>query len=282
MLVLYGGPGLSDYTEGLVPLLGSACSLVRYTQRGVKPSVADGPFTVDQHVEDAARVLDAMDAGRVWVLGHSWGGYLAMQLALAQQHRLAGLVLGAPWVESETAVPPRSGRHCSPAHRPRWPSRSSRSSSGQSGVRPPITEVIEAHTLLWPAYFADPALASELPPIEMSTRCFAETSESIESQQATGALERALPGLAMPVVLVHGRQDTDPDLGGRGDGCADPGRAARADRRLRPFPVAGAAGSVREAGCGVRDVLLARVTPQVVESRAWRPTTPSGSRRPPR
>ena len=71
-------------------------------------------------------------------------------------------------------------------------------------------EVIEAHTRLWPAYFADPALASELPAIEMSTRCFRETSASIESQQATGALERALPGLALPVMVVHGCQDPIP------------------------------------------------------------------------
>lgn len=210
MLVLYGGPGLSDYTEGLVPLLGSACSLVRYTQRGVKPSVADGPFTVDQHVEDAARVLDAMDAGRVWVLGHSWGGYLAMQLALAQRHRLAGLVL----VSTLGGVGDGGAAEIGPALFARTPPEvaeqveqvEQRAERGEASDH----EVIEAHTLLWPAYFADPALASELPPIEMSTRCFAETSESIESQQATGALERALPGLAMPVVLVHGRQDPIP------------------------------------------------------------------------
>jgi len=45
--------------------------LIHYQQRGLPPSSVDGPFTVEQHLADAAAVLDARDADRVVVVGHS-------------------------------------------------------------------------------------------------------------------------------------------------------------------------------------------------------------------
>ncbi len=43
-----------------------------------------------------ARVLDRLGIGRAIVVGHSWGGVLALRLALDQPQRVAGLVLLAP------------------------------------------------------------------------------------------------------------------------------------------------------------------------------------------
>ena len=89
---LDGGPGLSDYTEGLEDELADICELVRYTQRGVEPSATSGPFTVEQHVDDAVAMLDAAGWDRAWVLGHSWGGHLAMHLATSHPDRLVGVI----------------------------------------------------------------------------------------------------------------------------------------------------------------------------------------------
>ena len=80
LLVLHGGPGVNDYSEWFAEEL-AGWNTLRYTQRGVAPSVVAGPFTIERHVADAVAVLDQHGVAAATVLGHSWGGYLAMQLA---------------------------------------------------------------------------------------------------------------------------------------------------------------------------------------------------------
>jgi pimeloyl-ACP methyl ester carboxylesterase len=96
VLILHGGPGLSDYTTPLAAELDDAFRVIRFQQRGLKPSTASGPFGIDRHVADAIAVLDAASADRAYVIGHSWGGHLAMHLAARHQDRLLGLVLVDP------------------------------------------------------------------------------------------------------------------------------------------------------------------------------------------
>ena len=80
-LVLHGGPGLSDYTAPSAGELADGYTVYRYQQRGLAPSTTDGPFTVDTHVGDAVAFLDATDVARCFLIGHSWGGHLAMHMA---------------------------------------------------------------------------------------------------------------------------------------------------------------------------------------------------------
>lgn len=95
LLVLHGGPAVSDYSDWFAAELGGWEAL-RYTQRGVVPSVTDGPFTIEQHVSDALAVLDQHGVAAATVLGHSWGGHLAMHLAARAPGRVAALVLADP------------------------------------------------------------------------------------------------------------------------------------------------------------------------------------------
>src|SRR4249920_294534 len=95
-LILHGGPGLSDYTAPLAAELDDTFSVIRFQQRGLEPSTTSGPFDIDRHVADAIAVLDAAGADRAYVIGHSWGGHLAMHLAAQHQDRLLGLVAVDP------------------------------------------------------------------------------------------------------------------------------------------------------------------------------------------
>src|SRR5215831_7070952 len=92
LLVLHGGPGVNDYGDWFAGEL-AGWDALRYTKRGVAPSVTDGPFTIEQHVSDALAVLDQPRVDAATVLGHSWGGYLAMQLAAREPGRVSALVL---------------------------------------------------------------------------------------------------------------------------------------------------------------------------------------------
>lgn len=80
----------------LLPLLASSHSVIVYDQRGVGESdVTDGPYTTEQLAGDAAAVLDAIGASRAAVLGASFGGMVAQQLAVNHAPRVSVLILAA-------------------------------------------------------------------------------------------------------------------------------------------------------------------------------------------
>src|SRR5438034_6279361 len=90
-LVLHGGPGLSgEYTEPLALELADLFDTIRYQQRGQEPTTVREPYTVEAHVDDAVAVLDGLRIERAWIVGHSWGGHLAMHLRAVRAHRPRG------------------------------------------------------------------------------------------------------------------------------------------------------------------------------------------------
>jgi proline iminopeptidase len=99
LLVLHGGPGMSDYMAAADGEFGG-WRTIRYQQRGLRPSAVDGPFSAPRHVADAIAVLDALQVERAVVLGHSWSGHLALQLALASPDRAPASVPGTPMLAS--------------------------------------------------------------------------------------------------------------------------------------------------------------------------------------
>src|SRR6476469_1555184 len=95
-LLLHGGPGIgAEYLiNGVLP-----------QQRGLEPSTLEGPRDVETHVADMIAVLDGLGWDRAWLIGHAWGGHLAMHIAVAHPERVTGLIL----FETLGAVPDGGG-----------------------------------------------------------------------------------------------------------------------------------------------------------------------------
>jgi proline-specific peptidase len=99
VLVLHGGPGTGhDYLEPLSALADSGRRIVFYDQLGCGRS--DHPhdpslWSVDLFVEEVAAVRAALGLSRVHLLGQSWGGMLALEVALAKHPGLVSLVLAS-------------------------------------------------------------------------------------------------------------------------------------------------------------------------------------------
>lgn len=97
LLVLSGGPGTnSRYMRvgGALDRLAEGRPLIFFDQRGTsRSSAADGTETIDKYVEDLEAIRRAVGAGRVDILGHSFGGYLAMAYTAKYPARVRGLVL---------------------------------------------------------------------------------------------------------------------------------------------------------------------------------------------
>ncbi len=105
LLVLHGGPGMpSRYLEPLA-VLAADRPVVFFDQLGCGRSERPGDdslWTVARAVAEVEAVRRGLGLGRVHVLGHSWGGYLALahvQLAQVEEHGdVASLVLSSPLV----------------------------------------------------------------------------------------------------------------------------------------------------------------------------------------
>lgn len=99
LLVLHGGPGFPhDYLEDLAGLADAGRPVVFYDQLGCgKSDHPDDPelWVIDTFVDEVAAVREALGLDRVHLLGHSWGGWLALEYALTRPPGITGLVLAS-------------------------------------------------------------------------------------------------------------------------------------------------------------------------------------------
>jgi proline-specific peptidase len=99
LLVLHGGPGVPhDYLEELARLADGGRPVVFYDQLGCgKSEHPDDPslWVMDTFVEELSVVRQGLGLDRVHLLGHSWGGWLALQYALGRPPGLVSLVLAS-------------------------------------------------------------------------------------------------------------------------------------------------------------------------------------------
>ena len=97
MLTLHGGPGLPhESLEPLTALADGGRPVVFYDQLGCGNSTRPGDpgtWSVDLFLRELAEVRRELGLDRIHLLGHSWGGLLAMEHALSGARGLASLVL---------------------------------------------------------------------------------------------------------------------------------------------------------------------------------------------
>ncbi len=71
--------------------------LIRYHRRGIANSQrAPAGFSIEDQARDALSILDQLGVERAHVVGHSYGGVIAMQLALDAADRVRSLALLEP------------------------------------------------------------------------------------------------------------------------------------------------------------------------------------------
>ncbi|WP_309646849.1 alpha/beta hydrolase [Nocardioides sp.] len=197
VLLLHGGPGLGhEYLQPLLPEL-APWTVATFQQRGLAPSTTDGPFDLDTAVADVVDVLDAAGWDRALLVGHSWGGHLALHCASRLGDRLDGVL----------AIDPVGGvgdggladfgatlmARLDPAQRDR--------AALLSESADPVLAA-EGLALLWPAYFSTPDVAPACPPVRIDPAA----AEGLGAAMVAGlpALEASLDSIDVPLGVLMG------------------------------------------------------------------------------
>ncbi len=114
VIVLHGGPGMSScYFKNCFQFLEKNHQVVLYDQRGsgfsqIKPDL--DYYTMDKLVAELDTIRgDILKSDRIILIGHSFGGLVAMNYAMAHEKRIERMVLvspSMPWTNFKTAIRP--------------------------------------------------------------------------------------------------------------------------------------------------------------------------------
>jgi proline iminopeptidase len=99
ILVLHGGPGLNhSYFLPQMKGLGKKCKLIFFDQRATGKSSMDvdtASVNLANFIEDIDAMREAFGLGQMNLMGHSFGGLLAMEYAIKHPDHLKSLILVA-------------------------------------------------------------------------------------------------------------------------------------------------------------------------------------------
>lgn len=98
VMLINGGPGLPSYDirDSMMSLVGAGYRVVSYDQLGTGMSdKPDDPslWTIERYSQEVEVVRKAFGLTEFYLLGHSWGGMLAVEYAVTFGAALKGLVL---------------------------------------------------------------------------------------------------------------------------------------------------------------------------------------------
>lgn len=209
VLLLHGGPGLSyEYLDDLAAEIGDGYQIAAFQQRGIAPSMLDGPYDVDTHLADVRAVLDALDWPTAYVVGHSWGGHLGFHLAVALSDRVSGVLcldpLGAAGDGGSARFEAEMIARLPEEDRQRAKELDERELAGEGTE----ADGLEGMRLVWPAYHAAWDAAPPMPPISLSIPAYAGGFESLTARLPE--LEAALPSITVPLGVVAGAKSPMP------------------------------------------------------------------------
>lgn len=218
VLAIHGGPGMNyDYLDDAVAELAARYQVATYQQRGLAPSSEDGEFTVAEAVADVAAVLDGLGWRTAYLMGHSWGGHLVFHAAAALQGRIDGVLsvdpLGAVGDGGAEAFGAEMVARVPEASREHARALDEKDTAGEATPE----EQLEAFSLFWPSYFADPASAPPLPHVEFCAAASHGLWADLKARLPE--LEASLSSIAVPFGVLVGELSPMPP--GAGTDSAD-------------------------------------------------------------
>lgn len=201
LIVISGGPG-SDHrymhAGGAFERLALARRVVMYDQRATG-SAAPAPETptIDMWVSDIEAVRKHLGAERIDLLGHSFGGYLAMSYAVAHPERARSLILvdsSQPDLENNVQLMNEL-----------FPDRANAWRSLRASLDEPFRA--EEIALFFSMEFADPGWLDRYVAHVTGLIYDVDTNEGLRADIARRDLDSQIEAIMAPTLVIHGRFD---------------------------------------------------------------------------
>lgn len=204
VLLLHGGPGLSDYM-GMLDGETEGWRRISFQQRGLPPSTTSGPFTPERHAADAAAVLRSETREPAVVVGHSWGGWLSLLVALVAPELVRAVVvidaLGASGDGGLGEMGPELRRRLPEEVRREHEELEARLEGGEESDELALRSL----RMLWPGYFATPDSAPPMPAdLALRLDCLNGTMAVALEEISSGRFAKSLSALRVPSVVLVG------------------------------------------------------------------------------
>jgi proline iminopeptidase len=212
IVFLSGGPGFDvDYMSPVAQFFPAGYSKILFDQRGTGRSRAGEETAARMTLRVAVDDLDALRTHlkqeRLFLVGHSWGGMLAMTYAAAHPERIDRLILigsGGPTLEFGTWF---NDNISSRLHPQDVEARAYWESASKLGVDPVKAATGMVRAIL-PAYFFDRAQALAFAAEVKDGSYHPEVNTLLsEDMQRAYDLRPGLRKLGRPVLIVQGHQD---------------------------------------------------------------------------
>lgn len=215
MLLVHGGPGGVDYLFKFfaVPLKRHGWRAVSYVQRGSPGSPCDGPFLIPDFVEDIEAIRRKLGTEKIALLGHSWGGLLAVLYAAKYPGRVERLVLLCPigprtgwrtefWLEVERRLSPQELRTYHQLLR---------EAEGAPTREEHDRLMVQRYNVALPAYYA-PRHRREKPGLaHLEYRVRTAIMNQLDGLYGDPSWEEPLRSLRAPVAILYGKEDPIPE-----------------------------------------------------------------------
>jgi proline iminopeptidase len=193
LITLHGGPGnSSDYVVSLEQLASAKLAVLTYDQRGTGQSTEPSEgYSMRNYMADLEAVRQTVGAESIHLLGHSWGGLVALRYAAAHPQRVRSIILMGSGVLTPEAA--QAGQ-ASKAERV--------AALQEQGT---IPQTIQSLADLLPAYFSDPNfdMPDELKNMYYSPMVEQMTWAALENYDFAAGLD----GLDQPVLVLWGEDD---------------------------------------------------------------------------
>lgn len=219
LLLLSGGPGFEvDYMSGIAQELGSSYKCILLEQRGTGRSQPPNPtaaqMTVKLFVDDIEAVRASLNIDRLMILGHSWGGMLAMAYAAAYPDHVESLILvdsggmdlsfGANFGDNLTSRASMSERQ--------ELEKAEAAIEHASDAKALNAAIVADNRLRTPLYFFNRALADKLlallPNDSNPHRVFLLMQDDLVHNYH---VQSGMKSLTRPALVIQGRQDPMPE-----------------------------------------------------------------------
>jgi proline iminopeptidase len=211
VVLLSGGPGFDvDYMMPVADFLPGRQKILleqRGTGRSRQAKINPEDFTLRAVVQDLESLRESLKQERLFLVGHSWGGMLAMAYAAAHPDRVDRLILidsGGPTLEFASWFSDNIHARLRPedeAAQQYW------RDAAKRGVSPDKAAIEDVRAIV-PGYFFDRAkalaFAAQLTEASYHTdvnrALFTDLSKTYDVRAGLRAVDR-------PVLIVHGHQD---------------------------------------------------------------------------